>query len=659
MSREKDCLWNFGAESGREQLSDPMSDHFKDDLYTSLVRESIQNSLDAASGNNEPVRVEFQYKTLNSWDFPNFFALRKHIQGCIDYYGEKARAVYEPMLRNFPEDDGLKRAIPYLRVADYNTKGMTYTPDDTESSFYAFVRAIGVTVKDETGARGGSFGYGKAAYYKMSPFSTVFISTMDCNQHRCFEGASVLSTHRINGRILTSVGFYDNNNGKPVTNSDNIPVPFRRDAPGSNIDIIGLEKEIDSVDNLLKEVIRNFWLAIHEGLLEVKVEDANLNKDNLFSLMKSYFPKLADNVKRNASTYTNPRPYYDAVVNVNADESHKLFIDKLFTVGVVKLYTAIIPEEAGMERSKVAFMRSLKMHVFTQKYNLANSIAAVFVCDNRYGNRLLGHLEPPAHNEWKAKNWKDERKRTIPDGQQALDEIHQFIERCFRSLNNSEEGDSTDITELEDYLPIPSDLLPDDDEETKAKGSDPRLGVPGDVDENGTHETTQIEESIDKEKEFSGKQDKGQVTSVIQGGYSDAEAGKAGSVHQRRQGKKKKRGKGTSPGTKPSKQKLDPSLPGIYSEVVDVDYSVIAKTQNGQLWHDIFIEADDHYDNVLMNVIVCGEGSDEKLAVIQSDKGTPKDNKVYGLSLNAGINKVSVRFDDQVRHTLSLEVYED
>jgi hypothetical protein len=83
------------------------------------------------------------------------------------------KKVYQPMLDTFPQNDGLKQAIPYLRVADYNTKGMTYSENDTKSTFYAFVKAIGVTVKDETGARGGSFGYGKAAYYKMSPFSTV------------------------------------------------------------------------------------------------------------------------------------------------------------------------------------------------------------------------------------------------------------------------------------------------------------------------------------------------------------------------------------------------------------------------------------------------------------------------------------------------------
>ncbi|SDO35864.1 hypothetical protein SAMN04487900_11711 [Prevotella communis] len=659
MSREKDCRWHFGLESGREQLSDPMSDHFRDDLYTSLVRESIQNSLDAAADNKEPVRVEFKYKSLNSWDFPNFFGLRDHIKGCIDYYGNKAKAVYSPMLKAFPEDDGLKRQIPYLRVADYNTKGMSYTPGNTESTFYAFVRAIGVTVKDDSGARGGSFGYGKAAYYKMSPFSTVFISTMDTNLHRSFEGASGLSTHIINGEVLTSVGYYDNNNGKPITNGDDIPVPFRRDEPGSNIDIIGIQKENDSVDNLLREVIRNFWLAIHEELLVVVVEDIELNKDNLFSMMKRYFPHMADNTKRNASTFTNPRPYYDAVLNVDADDNHKMFVDKLPILGKVKLYTAIIPEEEGMERTKVVFMRSLKMHVFTQKYNLSNSIAAVFVCENNYGNRILGHLEPPAHNEWKAKNWKDERGRTVPDGQEALDEIRQFIEQCFRSINKMEEGDSTDITELEDYLPIPSDLLPDDDEETKAKGNNPKQGELGDIDENGTHATTHIDEPIDENKEVYGAPDNGQVTSVTSGGFSDTGSGKTGGVHQRSTGKKKKRGTGSSPGTKPSKQKFDPTLPGTYSEVVDVDYSVIAKTQNGKLWHDIFIHVDDNYDNVLMNVIVCGEGSDEKLAIAESDKGTLNENQVYGLSLYSGINKVSVRFNDQVRHTLTLEVYED
>lgn len=659
MSREKDCKWHFGKETGREQLSDPMSEHFKDDLYTSLIRESIQNSLDAANGEEEPVRVEFLYKQINSRDFPNFFDLRNHINGCIDYYGDDAMKVYKPMLDGFPENGGIRKAIPYLRVADYNTKGMTYSEGDTKSTFYAFVRAIGVTVKDDSGSKGGSFGYGKAAYYKMSPYSTVFISTMDANGHRSFEGASVLSTHKLNEEVLTSVGYYDNNNGKPITNGDDIPVPFRRDEPGSNIDIIGIEKESNSVDSIFTEVIRNFWMAIYDGILEVKVEEELLNKENLFTLMKRYFPKMADNTKRNSSVWTNPRPYYDAVANAGADESHHLFTETLKSVGKVKLYTSIIPEEEEMERTKVVFMRSLKMHVYTQKYNLSKTIAAVFICENRDGNKLLGHLEPPAHNEWKAKHWRDERNHIVPGGQIALDEIQQFIDRIFRSLINTEEGESLDITELEDYLPIPADLLPDDDEETKSKGFNPQSGDPGDVDDKGTYTTTETETPIEGGGESDGNDDKGEVTAVIKGGTSPTGNQKTGGVHQRESGKKKKRGTGSSAGKKRTIQNFNPNLPGTYTQVVDVDFSVLAKTTSGKLWHDIFINADDDYPDVQMTVVVCGEGSDEKLDIVESNVGIHSENTLSGFSLKTGVNKVSIRFRDNVKHTLTLAVYED
>lgn len=658
MSREKECKWHFGLEAGREQLSDPMSEHFKDDLYSSLVREAIQNSLDASSG-IPPVRVEFLYKEINSRDFPNFFGLRKHIEGCIEYYGKDAEKVYKPMLDNFPVNDGLSQTIPYLRVADYNTKGMTYAEGDTKSTFYAFVRAIGVTVKDDAGARGGSFGYGKAAYYKMSPFSTVFISTMDTNEHRIFEGASLLSTHRLDGSILTSVGYYDNNNGKPITNADGIPVPFRRDNPGSNIDIIGIEKENNSVDNILTEVIRNFWMAIYDGILEVKVETELLNKDNLFDLMKKYFPQMADNAKRNSSTVTNPRPYYDAVANVGKDDSHKLFTAKLKTVGEVKLYTSVISEEEGMEHSKVEFMRSLKMHVCTQKYKLSDTIAALFICEDRYGNRLLGHLEPPAHNEWKARNWRDERKRIVPKGQEALDEIQRFIDRSFRSLINMEEGKSADITDLEDYLPIPADMLPDDDDETKSKGFNQHSGDPGDLSEKGTYTTTETETPIEGGGETNGVVDKGEVTSVVKGGSSTSGDKKTGAVHQREVGKKKKRGNGSSAGKKRIVKTFDPALPGTYTQVVDVNFSVLARVLDGKIWHDIFINVDDDYSDVQMTVIVCGEGSNERLDIVDSSVGNFSENILSGFGLTTGINKVSIRFRDNVKHTLTLEVYED
>ena len=73
----------------------------------------------------------------------------------------------------------------------------------------------------------------------------------------------------------------------------------------------------------------------------------------------------------------------------------------------------------------------------------------------------------------------------------------------------------------------------------------------------------------------------------------------------------------------------------------------------------IFITADDDYPDVQMTVVVCGEGSDEKLDIVDSNVGVYSENALSGFSLKTGINKVSIRFRDNVKHTLTLAVYED
>ena len=131
-----------------------------------------------------------------------------------------------------------------------------------------------------------------------------------------------------------------------------------------------------------------------------------------------------------------------------------------------------------------------------------------------------------------------------------MDEIQQFIDRSFRSLINAEEGETQDITELEDYLPIPADLLPDDDEETKSKGFNPQSGNPGDVDDKGTYTTTEAETPIEGGGESGGNDDLGEVTTIVNGGTSTTGIQKTGGIHQRESGKNKKRGKGSSVGKK-------------------------------------------------------------------------------------------------------------
>src|SRR5438093_5556225 len=143
-------------------------------------------------------------------------------------------------------EKGKKRLnISCLKISDSNTRGMNYKAGDTNSSFYAFLRAAGVNVKT-IGGSGGSFGFGKGAYFALSPIKTLIVSSKDadCNFH--FEGATRLTTHRNNnGEKLTAYGFYDNNSGEPVVLEENIPEIFKRIEIGTDINIIGLWDEVD------------------------------------------------------------------------------------------------------------------------------------------------------------------------------------------------------------------------------------------------------------------------------------------------------------------------------------------------------------------------------------------------------------------------------
>ena len=162
--REKNCKWYFADQPNVQEVgpNNAMEQSFKSHPYAALVRESIQNSLDAVLDKSKPVQVDFSFREMKGCDYPEFFRLKDHIKGCLDYYSNNynAKVIYEPMMKFFA-DSTHHDHLGYIRISDYNTKGMSYEKDKTDSPFYAFVRSAGVSAKDDTSA-GGSFGFGKA-----------------------------------------------------------------------------------------------------------------------------------------------------------------------------------------------------------------------------------------------------------------------------------------------------------------------------------------------------------------------------------------------------------------------------------------------------------------------------------------------------------------
>lgn len=106
--REKNCKWYFADQPNVQEVgpNNAMEQSFKNHPYAALVRESIQNSLDAVDDKSEPVQVVFSFREMNGCDYPEFFSLKEHIMGCLDYYSNNynAKAIYEPMMKFFADN---------------------------------------------------------------------------------------------------------------------------------------------------------------------------------------------------------------------------------------------------------------------------------------------------------------------------------------------------------------------------------------------------------------------------------------------------------------------------------------------------------------------------------------------------------------------------
>ena len=84
--REKNCKWYFADQPNGQEVgpNNAMEQSFKKHPYASLVRESIQNSLDAVLDKSQPVVVKFSILEIKGENYPEFFELKHHIKGCLD-----------------------------------------------------------------------------------------------------------------------------------------------------------------------------------------------------------------------------------------------------------------------------------------------------------------------------------------------------------------------------------------------------------------------------------------------------------------------------------------------------------------------------------------------------------------------------------------------
>ena len=663
-TKEKGCQWHFAPqEGGREDgPNDAMMQNFKSKPYQSLVREAVQNSLDAVLNPEKPVKVNISVDCLNSTSFPGFFNLKEHILSCANYFDWNKEAVthYRSMANALDSNSIFGDNFFFIKVSDYNTKGMWYDPLQSNSPFYAFARAGGVSSKEGQGS-GGSFGFGKSAYFQLSNISSVFISTMTEKGQHVFEGVSWLCTHNYEGHKVASVGYYDNNGGKPIENEENIPDTFHRSEYGTDFYILGFDvKNQDQIEEtkseMVKEAIRSFWYAIYSGKLEIIVLGVNITKATLDRLMKEYFPETIDSTRK-GSNY-NPHPYYIAVKDNSSDKKCFRFDNKMSILGDVTVFIYKCKEA----NDKVIYMRKPLMTVFGQKHRTNYGFYGIFVCTNDKGDDILRNMENPAHDEWKSGNWRigTNNYHYNPIGKQALDDIQTLINDCVEKVFANNTDTALEITGLNEFLYIPDSLIDDDESDF-----DHPFGTPtGNTKMEGVSITSEIGDPNKKPKEDE-IPNVGSVRIIEHGtptNFDDTDdeletiINEPPDEQEDNPTKKRKR-------KKRHKDKVDEepvkNEDGTFKTYLPIQFRVIAQSEGEVITHNIVIYSPRDVIEGEIELVTSGEQSDDFVDVIYTDNGKIKGNTITGIVLEEGKNIIKIRFKDNMRHALKLKAYEN
>lgn len=461
MSKDLGCKWNFVVrnESSQEQGREDSSFDFFKEKERCLVREYIQNSMDARSDSNRAVVVEFTYGKLLCEDYPELFlSLPERLKACSEYCkGNNAKDPYAEKYEYLVKH--LSGSIGYLKVSDYNTKGMPYDYNRfNKSKFKSCVRSANSSHKD-SGNAGGSHGKGKTVGFVNSNINAVYYSTMTEDGDCYGEGVIKLCDHiyydeNNKQQIYEDVAFYDSKEGKHP-DTENILSVFRRSEPGTDAYVLGMEENEEYITRMKKEVLRSFFKAIKENLLKVIICGEEFSCNNISEKLLKYFDNEGeyDNVRtRTPEIEFNPRPYFtEALCKAGTDDDHRVFNTDIDfpndfpTLGKTLVYfwkSDKIKQENS--RDSVVYMRKNNMVIEVKRGRNNKGYYAVFICEGT-GNESLRHMENVTHDKW---DYAETTKEEKPKAKKILDEIKQLIAKCETAMFPEEEGEEKTIKSL-------------------------------------------------------------------------------------------------------------------------------------------------------------------------------------------------------------------
>lgn len=362
-----------------------------------LVRENIQNSLDGKLPNSEePVHVDIKTGVMDVTDIPGIEEVKEHIKSL------KGENEYTKETIAHMKDNMDKTQIPYISFEDSNTKGLTgaehgelVQPGDTWG-VYAYKKGVHHVEEDAVieGSRGGSHGIGKIACNAASDIHMMFFANCDVEGKQHIGGTIQLIEHHMGNVNYRSTGYFT----KVI---DDVYYPFendfssvfKKDTRGLKIIIPYLRKQFQGIEQVVRAVCDNFWLAILEGKLIVKVNDLAIDANKIKEIVKDgsiYEEQNYEDIRKNFTplyidTYLNYKPSIIQISDKNTDYNFKLYM----------MYNEQI------KKGRVAIVRGIGMKIEDKKItNYVNApFNAVLIPVTSTEDMFLKSLENESHTQ--------------------------------------------------------------------------------------------------------------------------------------------------------------------------------------------------------------------------------------------------------------------
>lgn len=395
----KEKKWRFipNQNSTIVGINDAGIETFTANMYRSLIRESIQNSLDAHIEEVEdPVVIEFNLFHTERSNVPDVDGLYRAIQKCkssnqdeVDAYDFFENA--EKLLS--------QKIVPVMRISDYNTIGLEGSDTCEKGSAWSrLVKESGSSNKGKSS--GGSFGIGKSSAFACSDLRTVFYSSIDKKNglKSNFGVARLVSFEDESMGWTTGIGYYsEDDNFIAIPELAQIDDSYKRETSGTDIFIVGMNVVPQMNQIFIEAVLMDFLVSLIRGNLIVKIQGETIDKSTL--------PKYIASLNRyDSQEICDLINYYYILTALNPE------------IIKIPLQVSEYGAEFGFENNdavlylkegdkdynrKIMVTRKAGMRI-TEINRISGSIqfTGVLIMDGERMNETFKAMEVPSHDAW-------------------------------------------------------------------------------------------------------------------------------------------------------------------------------------------------------------------------------------------------------------------